>query len=342
MGISFCFLLGGHVWGEPVTVGSTARTVQPGWFLVQSCFRCGKVISRYRADGPLAPHEFGRKLSELPRDLRADLEHKIGDPLPSARERGTPGGRWFLAIYALAVTAVLFVALRHAWNPSGVAGWLLFITSGMVTSFSCCLLLFMIVKVDYNAKDMNGRTPLIRAVKNFKIGMVVDLLAKPEVDIWQEDYFGRTAFEYCDSYSWDKLFIEYRITPSSNKSLVDLLFGEIDACERTPGCLTPDRYAIVERAYGRLLLSAARAGNCTWIEKCLRKVNVNVSDECGWTALMAATRSNNYYAAKLLVEKGANLAMKSNEGKTAFDYITGDGKRFGKLLHAPPHICNLS
>lgn len=59
------------------------------------------------------------------------------------------------------------------------------------------------------------------------------------------------------------------------------------------------------------------------------KMNMDVQDEYGWTALHYASREGQLEAVQFLLKKGANIEIKNNKGETPFDIVK---KNFLKFL----------
>ena len=55
------------------------------------------------------------------------------------------------------------------------------------------------------------------------------------------------------------------------------------------------------------------------------KVDINATDQFGWTALMCAARSGHRACVKLLLEKGADVKLQNNQGHTAKDIAKQSG-----------------
>ena len=78
-----------------------------------------------------------------------------------------------------------------------------------------------------------------------------------------------------------------------------------------------------ESKYGTPLMAAVYKRDEEVINILLNhKVDVNISDNKGTTALHYATMFNNTSIAKKLINAGAKSDIKDANGKTAFDYIT--------------------
>lgn len=85
---------------------------------------------------------------------------------------------------------------------------------------------------------------------------------------------------------------------------------------------------------------AAVRGNLNVVRYCVetRKIDIDVVNMCGQTALMLAAKNNHYHVAEYLVEKGAQLELKepSPSYKTALDFacLKGSVKIVNLLLKA--------
>ncbi len=90
-----------------------------------------------------------------------------------------------------------------------------------------------------------------------------------------------------------------------------------------------------EEVFSRFV-SAINSENQYNLETLLAEgVTPNVIDEFGRTPLMVASLSNNFKAAKLLVDSGANYKAKDEGGATALSYaVRGDAKGIAALLLA--------
>jgi ankyrin repeat protein len=66
----------------------------------------------------------------------------------------------------------------------------------------------------------------------------------------------------------------------------------------------------------------------------LLRAGVDVKARCfsGWTALMRACNGGHYEIAKVLIEAGADINIKNNDGYTAYDRIPANNQKLLKLL----------
>jgi hypothetical protein len=78
-------------------------------------------------------------------------------------------------------------------------------------------------------------------------------------------------------------------------------------------------------SYGRNVIHVAAIGGdlaCTRFVLANTTIDINDTDDDGWTPLRIALRDGRYEVSKLLLRKGANLFAKDNEGERAIDVPT--------------------
>jgi ankyrin repeat protein len=76
------------------------------------------------------------------------------------------------------------------------------------------------------------------------------------------------------------------------------------------------------------LLDLVKAGNLTAVEELLREgddLDINQTDNNGWTPLMWACKNNKVLVALVLVNNGADINIKNKDGKSARDYAKKRG-----------------
>jgi ankyrin repeat protein/beta-lactamase regulating signal transducer with metallopeptidase domain len=65
------------------------------------------------------------------------------------------------------------------------------------------------------------------------------------------------------------------------------------------------------------LITAVKSGNMDSVRACLPESDVNAHTVMGWTALMETAKMGNADMTRLLLEQGANMELRSHEGRTA-------------------------
>ena len=93
------------------------------------------------------------------------------------------------------------------------------------------------------------------------------------------------------------------------------LISELDEAK-----LTGDDEQSKYKAFLALFIAAHR-GHCRLVEKLLRLTNVDINTQTKtkWTALHAAARTNQWRCLCILIDKGADIMLTDNQGKTALD-----------------------
>lgn len=78
---------------------------------------------------------------------------------------------------------------------------------------------------------------------------------------------------------------------------------------------------------GTALMACIVKGQTALAEKLIkRKIDVNITDSQGITALMYAVQFKNKKIVSLLLQNGANKTIKDKNGKTAFEYAVFSGE----------------
>ena len=72
-------------------------------------------------------------------------------------------------------------------------------------------------------------------------------------------------------------------------------------------------------------LDAADKGDLVKVQRLLPQVDINATNSGGWTALHWASYNGQQAVAALLIEKGANIHAKTNNGMTALMDATSEG-----------------
>lgn len=76
-----------------------------------------------------------------------------------------------------------------------------------------------------------------------------------------------------------------------------------------------------------LFLKMAQDGNIDGLHGMVKdnKVNINATDQFGWTALMCAAKSGHKASVKFLLREGADINLRNNKGETAKDIAKQSG-----------------
>ncbi|PKS08786.1 hypothetical protein jhhlp_003395 [Lomentospora prolificans] len=190
---------------------------------------------------------------------------------------------------------------------------------------------------EFDAKDMDGRTPLLYAAKNGHEGVIKLLLATGKVDIDLKDMDGRTPLSYA---AWN-----------GHEGIVKLLLttGKVDIDSKGNNGRTPLSYAAgngyedivklllaigkvdidLKNNYGRTPLSYAAEYGHEGIVKLLLatdKVDIDSKDMDGRTPLSYAAGNSNEGIAKLLFTTGkVDINSKGNNGRTPLSYAAEYG-----------------
>lgn len=154
---------------------------------------------------------------------------------------------------------------------------------------------------DVNARDSEGRTPLLLAAHNGHLA-VAKVLVDGGADINAECNCPNVEEEP----RWSPLVAAIR---KDRKEIVDFLLAKNAEVNRKSG------------AGDTPLIAAAGQANVEMVQKLLGKgADVNATDQNGWTPLMEAaisSRSTAVDVMAILVEKGANVNGKDNDCGTA-------------------------
>jgi quinoprotein dehydrogenase-associated probable ABC transporter substrate-binding protein len=178
-------------------------------------------------------------------------------------------------------------------------------------------------KID--AKDNEGQTPLMVAVKSGDISVINGLLAY-EADPNLQDNDGWTAAMHAVRSNEPKIFrllgkykADFNLV--NNDELTALAMAVIDNKANAAVAMldynaNPD-YAMGLAKYNALMLAVTK-NNQQMAQTLLQyKANPNAQNTSGVTPLMAAAQANLDMMVSLLVKAGANVNAKNAEGKTA-------------------------
>ena len=164
-----------------------------------------------------------------------------------------------------------------------------------------------------NAKDMDGKTPLMYAADHNRNPAVIKLLLASGADINARCQFGWSVLLHAvlrDPLGVIKLLIENGAT--------------IDARDKYNK--TPLMYAVEHNKSLDIIKLLLASG-----------ADINAQDEDGATPLMWVSVLNKKKVTKVLLAAGANAKLKDNYGKTALDFIKEnyplkDNKSIQKML----------
>lgn len=189
------------------------------------------------------------------------------------------------------------------------------------------------LKIDYDSKDLKGRTALSLAAENGHYEVIKSLLAIKGLDVSAKDAIGRNAVSWASSAG--RLDVLDELIRFDNKTR-NVGIDEADAGGYTPlsWSLKEGYVAVVRRLVatkrvdvnrkdeqGRCPLSWAAGNGFHEIVEVLLQTNgidVNSRDEEGWTPMFQAACSNRVDIIRLMLKvKGIDVNAKDNIGRTA-------------------------
>ncbi len=154
--------------------------------------------------------------------------------------------------------------------------------------------------VDPNVQSETGQTPLLHAVWNGHLGIVILLLAEKKVDCDHRNKFGRTPLSYAAERGHLKIF-QLLLGHGADLELKDNL-------HRTP------------------LAYAAGRSNLKIVQLLLEHgADLESKDDLHRTPLAYAVLRSNLKMIQLLLEHGADLESKDEDHRTPLTYATGKG-----------------
>ncbi|OBS16297.1 hypothetical protein FPOA_13082 [Fusarium poae] len=159
-------------------------------------------------------------------------------------------------------------------------------------------------KVDFDAKDYIGRTPLSLAAENGHEAVVKMLVDTGKVDFDAKDYIGRTPLSLAAENGHEAVV----------KMLVDT--GKVDFDAKDDIGRTP-------------LLWAARNGHETVVKMLVDtgKVDVDAEDKGGWTPLLWAAENGHEAVVNMLVDTGkVDFDAKDYIGRTPLSLAARNGR----------------
>lgn len=178
-----------------------------------------------------------------------------------------------------------------------------------------------------DARDQDGQTPLMAAVKSGDLSIINGLLAyKANPNL--QDHDGWTAAMYGVRSNEPKIFrLLGKFKADFNKvnkdGLTALALAIVDnkanaAVAMLDNQANPD-IAMGEAKYNAMML-AVKKGNLQMVQTLLQyKANPNAKNAAGLTPLMIAAFDNHDMIVSLLLKSGANPALKDSIGKTALN-----------------------
>jgi FOG: Ankyrin repeat len=170
---------------------------------------------------------------------------------------------------------------------------------------------------DVNATDNNGKTALMYAAEKGNLD-IAKLLLEKGAQIDAVDKNGKTALNIAEENNQKELadFLRNWNKPA-NLQISDLTPAPKISTQPT---ITPVS-TVKPISLNDSLLNAVKEENLDKTKELLNEgANINSKDQNGKTALMFASEEGNFDLVKLLVEKGANILAKDNSGKTAIKY----------------------
>lgn len=196
---------------------------------------------------------------------------------------------------------------------------------------------------DIEQSDTKGRTPLMFAALAKDIDILSKLIdAGADVNIAQtggENEIGTTALHHAltrkDNLETIKLLIEHgaNVTAANETGRTPLLkaagWGNVEYIQLLldSGADLEHRSNIGKTALHESVSIGRRDGSAQMVRTLISKgANFKTRDKWGRTALMDAARWGNLEVVQLLVDAGADIEEKSNEGLTALDYARSKKK----------------
>ena len=210
---------------------------------------------------------------------------------------------------------------------------------------------------DVNTKDIDGRTPLHRAVSSGCREVAV-LLITEGADVNAKDNYTRTPLHWAAGFG-HKECVALLIANGANINVKRRSGGTptpLDNAERAikhyshRSYYSPEKIAASKETAEYLrengartsnwlradesINFAARAGHIEAVKQHLAAdVDVNAKDDRGGTPLFSAALEGHKEIAELLIDKGADVNARDNQGETTLDVIEGD---FPKITDLPP------
>ena len=170
-------------------------------------------------------------------------------------------------------------------------------------------------KIDADAKDKDGQTPLSKAALNGHEAVAQLLLETGKVDADAKDNYGRTPLLYA--------------AEKGHEAVVRLLLetGKIDANAKDSYSQTPLSWAALNghEAVVQLLLETG-------------KIDADAKDSYGRTPLSRAAGIGHEAVVQLLLEQGAELESKDAIGRTPLWWAARHGNRSVELLLATDRV----
>ncbi|OBS15283.1 hypothetical protein FPOA_13874 [Fusarium poae] len=185
-------------------------------------------------------------------------------------------------------------------------------------------------KVDVDAKDKNGQTPLSLAAENGHEAVVKMLVDTGKVDFDAKDYIGRTPLSLAAENGHEAVVKMLVDTGKADVEAKDTQYGRTplswaaeNGHEAVVKMLVDTGKADVEAKdtqYGQTPLSLAAENGHKAVVKMLvdtGKVDVDAEDKGGWTPLLWAAENGHEAVVKMLVDTGkVDLDAKDETGQT--------------------------
>lgn len=159
-----------------------------------------------------------------------------------------------------------------------------------------------IIEAVINRKDKDGYTLIMGAVEDYQYSQNIKLI----------QFFIDKGADLSVTYPDGQTLIEKAIQ-TNNTELIKLLF---EASE-TKNYISP-----AKRLSNLNLIAAAQNGNIVTVNNALKAgADINTKDKIGCTPLIWAVNGYEYGLAEFLIEQGADVTIRDNDGDTALSII---------------------
>lgn len=190
---------------------------------------------------------------------------------------------------------------------------------------------------------VNDMTPLMHAIRNTRYD-IIDLLVEKRCDINIKNNRGETAVHYaCEMAYLDQRVIEKLIGIGANGNIADnfgftpfhraaMFINNVNIINLLIPISDPN--LCIPAGLNSLMLACAYNRNLEVISVLIDVThNINLYDQCGWTALCNICNSQYYEGIKLLLHAGAKYNVVN--AQNAFEYLNSNLKQkvLSEILH---------